>query len=52
MAGTTLQPSHEPPGTRDKKKKPAPITLKYQWKEREKTTMFKKREGRGGGRAR
>ena len=39
MAGTTLQPSHEPPRTRDKKQ--APVTLKNQWKEREK---------RGGGR--
>ena len=38
MAGTTLQPSHEPPHTRDKKQ--APVTLKNQWK--------KKREGRGG----
>ena len=38
MAGTTLQPSHEPPRTRDKKQ--APVTLKNQWK---------KREGRGGG---
>ena len=34
MAGTTLQPSHEPPCTRDKIQ--APITLKIQWKEREK----------------
>ena len=30
MAGTTLQPSHEPPRTRDKKQ--APVTLKNQWK--------------------
>ena len=47
MAGTTLQPSHELPRTRDKKQ--APVTLKNQWKEREKTTTTKKREGRGGG---
>ena len=40
MAGTTLQPSHEPPRTRDKKQ--APVALKNQWKEREK-------KGKGGG---
>ena len=32
MAGITLQPSHEPPHTRDKKQ--AHITLKKQWKEK------------------
>ena len=42
MAGTTLQPSHEPPRTRDKKKKQAPVTLKNQWKNK---------KGKGGGRA-
>ena len=47
MAGTTLQPSHEPPHTRDKKQ--APVTLKSQWKEREKHKKGKGREGRGGG---
>ena len=36
MAGTTLQPSHEP------------VTLKNQWKEREKNSNNKKREGMGG----
>ena len=40
MAGTTLQPSHEPPRTRDKKQ--APVTLKNQWKNK---------KGEGGGRA-
>ena len=44
MAGTTLQPSHEPPRTRDKKQ--APVTLKNQWKEREKKQQKK---GKGGG---
>ena len=42
MAGTTLQPSYEPPHTRDKKQ--APVTLKIQWKER-----GKKGKGGGGG---
>ena len=45
MAGTTLQSSHEPPRTRDNKQ--AHITLKIQWKEREKQQKKKKgREGR------
>ena len=43
MAGTTLQPSHELPRTRDKKQ--APVTLNNQWKEREKPT----KKGKGGG---
>ena len=42
MTDTTLQPSYEPPHTRDKKQ--APVTLKIQWKER-----GKKGKGGGGG---
>ena len=44
MAGTMLQLSYEPPRTRDKKQ--SPVTLKIQWKEREKQQQ--KKEGRGG----
>ena len=44
MAGTTLQSSHEAPRTRDNKQ--AHVTLKIQWKEREKQ---QKKKGKGGG---
>ena len=46
IAGTRLQPSHEPPRTRDKKQ--TPVTLKNQWKESGKTTTTKKGKGGGG----
>ena len=44
MAGTMLQPSHEPPRTRDKKQ--APVTLKIQCKKEKNKT--KKGKGAGG----